>query len=457
LALLTHPGLRGPNMSSGAAPESLSTAAEHLMAAKMFSLASCVMLFYDMAITFFDEVERIWKQKFSGATILWFLNRYLSPLGYIVIIVSFHANWPTHVCDAYVLYPEILKIFTAFTIGVIFILRLYAIYSRSQVILVAFTVLLLGELGTKIWAFTDGTRLVLPPELHGCILTGRSASGKRIVYTWVAELVFDTAVFLATVYRTVSLYRSSRIGPSSNLVKVIMRDGIIYFGVIFASNLVTVLIFVAAPPDLKVVNASFSTLITSLMVSRLMLNLRQEALRRGTAFDSRYVISQHSGGTSNARMIAAARAGHTTGSHIDFYDSRTESWFPPSTNPRISVSVSQAYENAIIGNLGAPMEGWGEDEDEGSEVDYGPGDRRSQGGNMTELEVEMFRLRAKVKTKFQPIAVEVTEEVLQVVDRDPARLTPNSVVDIRRRSPRSSISSCVWPGADTAAPTWVAL
>lgn len=31
------------------------------------------MLFYDMAITFGDEVEKIWKQRLTGATVLWFL------------------------------------------------------------------------------------------------------------------------------------------------------------------------------------------------------------------------------------------------------------------------------------------------------------------------------------------------------------------------------------------------
>ena len=31
------------------------------------------MLFYDIAITFGDEVERIWKQRFTGATVLWFM------------------------------------------------------------------------------------------------------------------------------------------------------------------------------------------------------------------------------------------------------------------------------------------------------------------------------------------------------------------------------------------------
>ena len=41
------------------------------------------MLFYDIVITFGDEVERIWKQRFTGATVLWFLvsaNLPLPPL-----------------------------------------------------------------------------------------------------------------------------------------------------------------------------------------------------------------------------------------------------------------------------------------------------------------------------------------------------------------------------------------
>jgi len=66
----------------------------HRMAAKMFSLASCgeahqqievlssssrlprkVMLFYDIAITFGEEVEVIWARKFSIVSWLWFLVR----------------------------------------------------------------------------------------------------------------------------------------------------------------------------------------------------------------------------------------------------------------------------------------------------------------------------------------------------------------------------------------------
>ncbi|KAF8661197.1 hypothetical protein AX16_001477 [Volvariella volvacea WC 439] len=267
--------------------------AGHLVAAKMFSLASCVMLFYDIVLTFGDEVELIWMKKFTPFTALWFANRYLSPLGYIVIIVSFHDPWPKDICNRYVLYPEALKIVTAFAIGVIFIVRLHGIYARSWTVVVGGSVLLAAELAVKIWAFTSGTSLDLPSGFVGCILVGRDDS-LRMSATWIAELVFDSAMFLATLYRTVSITNLQQ-RSIHYLLKLIRRDGVAYFAVIFVANLVTVLMYFVclfdpilllfvlmptvltqlAPPDIKVINASFSTLITSLMVSRLILNLRR--------------------------------------------------------------------------------------------------------------------------------------------------------------------------------------
>lgn len=38
------------------------------------------MIFYDIAITFGDEVEKIWKRRFTGATLLW-------------LVVSFRPMW----------------------------------------------------------------------------------------------------------------------------------------------------------------------------------------------------------------------------------------------------------------------------------------------------------------------------------------------------------------------------
>lgn len=37
----------------------------------MLTSSRPVMIFYDIVITFGDEVERIWKRRFTGATFLW--------------------------------------------------------------------------------------------------------------------------------------------------------------------------------------------------------------------------------------------------------------------------------------------------------------------------------------------------------------------------------------------------
>ncbi|KAF9481302.1 hypothetical protein BDN70DRAFT_855351 [Pholiota conissans] len=254
--------------------------AHNLMAVKLYSLASFVMLFYDIAITFGDEVEYIWKKKFTKFTLLWFLNRYLSPLGFIVITVSFQdPEWIGDSCRRYVFFPEILRIFTSGTIGVIFIIRLFATYSRSQVVMIFMSCLLAAELGIKIWSFTSGQVLQLPPGLVGCILTS-GPNSLRFAFTWIAELIFDSIVFGLTMWRTVS--RNNIMGGNTrSLVKLIFRDGVIYFAVILTANIITTMTFLLAPPNLKAINASFTVSITPLMVSRLILNLRSvDALNR---------------------------------------------------------------------------------------------------------------------------------------------------------------------------------
>ena len=56
----------------------------------------------------------------------------------------------------------------------------------------------------------------------------------------------DTIVFILTLYRTLSIYHKHRNGCAIPLVKIMLRDGIIYFLVIFAANVVTVTLFIVS-------------------------------------------------------------------------------------------------------------------------------------------------------------------------------------------------------------------
>jgi hypothetical protein len=53
-----------------------------------------------------------------------------------------------------------------------------------------------------------------------------------------------------------------------------LKDGALYFAIIFGANLMNVVIFLFAVSDLKALGASSSQLITAVMISRLVLNLR---------------------------------------------------------------------------------------------------------------------------------------------------------------------------------------
>ena len=141
---------------------------------------------------------------------------------------------------------------------------------------------------------------------QGCILTGVSpilcesqySEGKLQEKTeellpkasiWVAPLVTDSCIFILTLWQARVYIMNTGRGPTMH---ILIRDGILYFLVIFLANLMNTLIFFVshfvnrgpkyfidmslqlAPLDLRAVGASFSQLITNVMISRLVLNLR---------------------------------------------------------------------------------------------------------------------------------------------------------------------------------------
>lgn len=63
------------------------------------------------------------------------------------------------------------------------------------------------------------------------------------------------------------------------LLQLFVRDGALYFLCIFSANLLNVILFLVATEDLKAIGAGFSQIITCVMVSRLVLNLRNLSAR----------------------------------------------------------------------------------------------------------------------------------------------------------------------------------
>lgn len=92
-----------------------------------------------------------------------------------------------------------------------------------------------------------------------------------------AALMIVDFIFLALTLFKVWQFRRYTSGDLGTTMRVILRDGVLYFGVIFAVHLLNaIFVLQQANKQLQPINAPFAVMITSVLTSRLCLNLRRE-------------------------------------------------------------------------------------------------------------------------------------------------------------------------------------
>ncbi|KAH6899454.1 hypothetical protein BKA70DRAFT_733652 [Coprinopsis sp. MPI-PUGE-AT-0042] len=256
-------------MAEPSAIPDLNLTIHQINASKYFQLAAFVMLIWDHFISFDEEVERIWKRRTSGLTILFLLNRYITPLQFIIIVTAFHhPQWTNEVCARFVAFEGASTVAMIAICQMVMILRIYALYAQNKMVLVGLGIVWAAQIIISSVGITLGFVAPLPPGYTGCIFT---SSHRFFPALWVAPLITDSIIFLMTVLRT-NDYRSLIRGTPT--LHIFVRDGAAYFLIIFLANLMNTLIYFLAPGAVKAIGASFSQLITATMVSRLVLNLR---------------------------------------------------------------------------------------------------------------------------------------------------------------------------------------
>jgi len=68
----------------------------------LVGFAGFTVLIYDHLITFADEAKYIWKNLRGPLVYLFLLNRYLTPLGFVVNLYAYLSNWNPETCARYV-------------------------------------------------------------------------------------------------------------------------------------------------------------------------------------------------------------------------------------------------------------------------------------------------------------------------------------------------------------------
>ncbi|KAJ7460074.1 hypothetical protein B0H11DRAFT_53660 [Mycena galericulata] len=243
------------------------------------SITSFTILFYEYILTLDQEILAYWGTRITWPTLLFYLNRYTSLIGNVPIVFEYFwtANTPNKLqarCHALQTYHQYYAIVAQAFVAAMLIMRTYALYERNKKLLwLMVAVAVAAALVGAVLLFSGkgnsddlNNRFVEVGCASGLILS----TSRRLGFAWTGLLLFDCMIFVLTVSKAVVVSREQRGG----LLFLLMRDGSLYFLVMVFSNCGNILSFIYAGPYERGVGTTFTNVISSVMISRLMLNLR---------------------------------------------------------------------------------------------------------------------------------------------------------------------------------------
>ncbi|TFK91965.1 hypothetical protein K466DRAFT_582379 [Polyporus arcularius HHB13444] len=244
-------------------------------------VASFTILVWDHLLTLNDEVKYIWRKRKGPLIWLFLLNRYLTPLGFIVNLFAYFSNlFSESTCERFVRYEGSMTVIGINTAALMMLLRVYAMYNQQRAVVAFVAAVFALELGTNAWLLTYGVAVRHTPGIHekACTMvfdTSRINTAFAAASAWL-PLLYDTIVLVLTVRRTYALVRYPNVART---MRLLLKEGVFYYSIIFCITLVLTLMIVLAPAGLKNVMAQTEYLMTVAMMSRITLHLKKEAHR----------------------------------------------------------------------------------------------------------------------------------------------------------------------------------
>ncbi|KAI0788054.1 hypothetical protein C8Q74DRAFT_1255522 [Fomes fomentarius] len=240
-----------------------------------FSYACLSLFLYEYLITLAEEVNLFWKRRWTGATLLFFLNRYAPLLYYLANDTNVFETVVPTTCRTLFKAIIVFDIVVLTTWAAFSALRAYAL-SRSRALsalVFMLSTVPMGVNATKLWA-AEGT--VIPAV--GCAETDSYSLHTIIGFTTASRssLIVADCALIAITWAT--LYRRGGNLHGNSFVYIIVRDGTIYFICLLILNslhLTFTLLAIATPTPEGISELTIVTdPLTTILVSRFMLNLQ---------------------------------------------------------------------------------------------------------------------------------------------------------------------------------------
>ncbi|KAF7368466.1 hypothetical protein MVEN_00169800 [Mycena venus] len=240
-------------------------------------LVGITLLYYDHLISMDKEINLIWRRRKSLSAYSFLLNRYFAfisgiPVSVIPVFVP-NDGGENLVSNLEIINSSIsLEVITA---GIM-IIRVYALYGRSQRVLWFMIGTGASVVAVSVWS-VSGQQESRSMIIGGCHFGLTESTSYRFAGSWEGLFAFDSAIFGLTIAYA---YSAHRLGVRHyNLPTVVVRDGAMYFGLMALSNLANIATYYLVEywPFLPGALATFANCMSVTMISRLILNLHEHA------------------------------------------------------------------------------------------------------------------------------------------------------------------------------------
>ncbi|KAG1822655.1 uncharacterized protein BJ212DRAFT_1296654 [Suillus subaureus] len=278
--------------------EALEALRRHL---KAVGVVGFTILVWDHVITFADEVhlcyftgplanppqvEIIWGRPKNLLTFLFLLNRYLTPIGFIVNLVAYSLpSWLfiVHRCEHFVRYEGAMTAVAIQVVGLMMFLRVRAMYRDNRYVVIFVATLLFVWVAVSAWLLSHGVACRM--EFSDCVewnAESKLRGGLAAAWAWV-PLCYDTVVFALTLNRTLPSMHNKEAG---HIIHTLFINGVLFYSVMCAINLIFTIMVVRAPQGLKNITGQLELILTVAMMSRITLSLKKEGTRGSVPLDT---------------------------------------------------------------------------------------------------------------------------------------------------------------------------
>lgn len=257
-----------------------------LQSSDISTAAAMSWVAYDIVLTFGEEIEFIWKAKWSLPKCLYIAARYYGLITLIVYIaVTLLSNPSETLCGAWQWFIGLGVIFFVAVVDLILLLRIDALYGRKKKVFIPLLILYIVEVALAtsvgIVVIKQTVQFSKPAyiPITGCY---NKPPAHVVLYAWIPSLVIAWIFYGLTVYRLFkelkiqswfTLTAASGGDHAASMIHIFFRDGSIWFGLAFSVVLITV-VFQAVGGVLVALGPQWLCATYSVLGSRLILNLR---------------------------------------------------------------------------------------------------------------------------------------------------------------------------------------